>query len=185
LPANPYGVRVMCHLTTRIDVVGGFEESYGYDSLNRLLTVWNNTSLAGASCAGTTATVENSFTYDMLGDMLSKVDVGTYSYPAAGPPSGGAGGPHAVRQIVAAGTSDPENFLYDANGNELSETDATTGDTIRSLTWTIFDMPATVTFGGKTIGFQYDADHNRVLRTQAKAVCTIFYASWCGRSLGG
>jgi len=45
----------------------------------------------------------------------------------------------------------------------------------RSLTWTIFDMPATVTFGGKTIGFQYDADHNRVLRTQAKAVIPNIY----------
>jgi RHS repeat-associated protein len=83
--------------------------------------------------------------------MLSKADVGTYAYPPAG-----AAQPHGVSSI--AGSAGTTKFTYDANGNLTTQTGATT----RSLSWTIFDMPAAITYAGKTISFQYDADHHRV-----------------------
>ncbi len=88
---------------------------------------------------------------DLLGDMLSKADVGTYAYPPAG-----AAQPHGVSSI--AGSAGTTKFTYDANGNLTTQTGATT----RSLSWTIFNMPAAITYAGKTITFQYDADHHRV-----------------------
>ncbi|MFM7462305.1 MAG: hypothetical protein ACKO15_15860 [Burkholderiales bacterium] len=77
------------------------------------------------------------FTYDAVGNLTSKTGVGTasgnlgatYLYPAQG---SSAIRPHAVDSIPGIGS-----FAYDDNGNLLSGAG-------RSLTWTSFDMPATV-----------------------------------------
>jgi RHS repeat-associated protein len=66
--------------------------SYGYDDLNRLVSV------GGAQ--------NESFAYDPLGNITSKSDVGAYGYAA----------PHAHAVSSAGGTS----YTYDANGNMLS-----------------------------------------------------------------
>ncbi len=89
-----------------------------------------------------------------MGAGLTKADVGTYTYPAAGAPQ-----LHGVASI--AGTPGTTSFAYDADGNVTAETGATT----RTLGWTMFNMPATISYGSKTISFQYDADHNRVMQS--------------------
>jgi RHS repeat-associated protein len=89
-----------------------------------------------------------------VGAGLTKLDVGTYTYPAAGAPQ-----PHGVASIT--GTPGTTSFAYDSDGNVTAETGATT----RSLGWTMFNMPASISYGTKAISFQYDADHNRVMQT--------------------
>ena len=133
------------NLTERNDHINALDEKYGYDELNRLLSI----TLNGAA--------ENSFTYDVLGDMLTKGDVGTYTYPATG-----AVQPHGVSKITSG--SNVTNVVYDADGNILTAS----GATRRTMTWTPYNMPLTVQYaGGNTLTFQYDADHNRVMQTEA------------------
>jgi len=133
------------NLTERNDHINALDEKYGYDELNRLLSI----TLNGAA--------ENSFTYDVLGDMLTKGDVGTYTYP----PNGSAQ-PHGVSKITKG--SNVTNVVYDADGNILTESGATS----RTMSWTPYNMPLTVQYsGGNTLTFQYDADHNRVMQTEA------------------
>jgi YD repeat-containing protein len=57
-----------------------------------------------------------SFTWPSLGDMLTKGDVGTYTYPPTGSPQ-----PHGVSSINAGATT----FTYDADGNVTAEGGAT------------------------------------------------------------
>ena len=47
------------------------------------------------------------YTYNKLGNLMSKTGKGSYSYPATG-----SAHPHAVTS-----TSDGQSYVYDANGN--------------------------------------------------------------------
>jgi len=141
----------LANLIQRSDAVNGLTENYAYDGLNRLqsITLPNNT-------------VENSFSYDLLGNMLTKGDVGTYTYPPAG-----SAQPHGVSSISSgAGNT---TFSYDADGNLTAEA----GATVRTITPDIINMTRFVTYGGKTFDIQYDADHNRVLSSAPEG--TSFY----------
>jgi RHS repeat-associated protein len=114
-------------------------ESFDYDDLNRL----TDYSVFG----GTSKHV----TYDLTGNILSKSDVGVYTYG----PTGGVG-PHAVQSI--AGTLSA-TYLYDANGNMTSGGG-------RTLTWTSFNMPATISRGASTVSFAYNGEHERIKQAQ-------------------
>ncbi len=124
------------------------DETYTYDELNRLTSARlpNNV-------------IENSFAYDVLGNMTSKTDVGTYTYPPAG-----AAQPHGVASVTQG--SNTTSFTYDADGNLTKET----GATVRTLTWSPFNMPRTIKYKTKTLQFQYDADHNRVMQTEGTSI---------------
>lgn len=89
------------NLTKRRDERQQIEESFGYDALNRLRTV---TGIGGVP--------SKSIDYDLVGNIASKSDVGTYSYGQNG------AGPHAVTQ---AGS---QTYTYDANGNQLARSSA-------------------------------------------------------------
>jgi RHS repeat-associated protein len=132
------------NLMQRQDVVNGLTENYFYDQLSRLTSI----TLPNAGNQ-----VENSFSYDLIGDMLTKQDVGTYSYPPAG-----SAQPHGVSSIT--GSTGTTNFVYDADGNLTTETGAIT----RSLAWNLFNKPRTITYGGNVVTLQFDADHNKVLQ---------------------
>jgi hypothetical protein len=54
--------------------------------------------------------VAKTYSYDVIGNLLGKSDVGNYIYPAAGQPF-----PHAVSSI--SGSVINTTFSYDANGN--------------------------------------------------------------------
>ncbi len=107
-------------------------ESFGYDALNRLTQV--------------TGPASKSATYNAIGNLLTKSDVGAYTYPAAG-----SARPHAVASIAGAVNT---SFTYDANGNTL------TGNG-KTYTWTSFNKVKTATKGATTATFSYGPHYER------------------------
>jgi RHS repeat-associated protein len=120
-----------------------------YDALNRMIS---------ATIASNIAPVKN-FTYDALGNLTAKSDVGNYTYPTPG-----SSHPHAVSNISGGVIS--TTFTYDPNGNEL------TGNG-RATTWTSYNKPASITQGSNTISFFDDPEHQRFQQVTAQG--TILY----------
>src|SRR5579871_196945 len=87
----------------RTDNVEAFSESFTYDALNRLNTSTVSTNISPAK----------SFAYDAIGNLVTKSDIGTYTYPVPGSPQ-----PHAVTSI--SGSVISTTFTYDANGNQTA-----------------------------------------------------------------
>ena len=83
------------NLTSREDGIAGREEAFAYDDLNRL----TGTTLTDTATSILIAQTDT--TYDSVGNITTKSDVGLYSY------SGIGAGPHAV---TAAGA---ETYAYD------------------------------------------------------------------------
>lgn len=131
---------------------GGFQESFTYDALNRLET---------GTVQGRTA---QTFRYDAAGNLLSKTGVGTgnYTYPAQGAT---AVRPHAVQSIPGIGS-----FVYDDNGN------LTSGNG-RTMSWTSFDMPLTITGGGMSATFVYGPEHQRIRQTRGDGSSVVYAGS--------
>lgn len=170
LQNDVYQYDVLGNLSYRAQLNGAgtlLQESFEYDELNRL-----KTSYIGSQT--------NSFTYDALGNITSKANVGTYSYPASGY---GAIRPHAVSSITGAvaGLTNP-GFSYDANGNLVNGLN-------RTYTWTAADTPLSIDklSGGQAVQrteFVYGPDHERVrqvVRTMSggqpqSSVNTVIYA---------
>jgi len=125
------------NLTSRVEQSGSknLSESFTYDGLNRLKTQ----SVVGQGTV--------TLSYDSLGNITSKSDVGAYSYGA------GNAGPHAVTS--AGGTS----YQYDANGNNTSSSDG------RTISYTTFDKAASVSKGAHITTFAYGPDRKRYKRT--------------------
>ena len=116
---------------------GGFVESFEYDTLNRL----SSSQVTGQPSPQT-------YTYDAAGNLLTKTGLGTYTYPAQGAT---AYQPHAVQSVTnIAGT-----YTYDKNGNLKSGGG-------RTVSWTGFDMPLTITKGSASATFYYGPEHQRV-----------------------
>jgi RHS repeat-associated protein len=155
------------NLTQRVDAVQGITESFVYDTLNRLLQ---------ASGSGLST---RSLSYNALGNVTYKSDAGTYTYPVPGDYR-----PHAVASIAGTvnGVANP-TFSYDANGNLTSGLN-------RTLTYTSFNMPATVTAPNNmlpntnvTYQYTYNAEHERVrhIITRSDGVFTTFYLHPAGK----
>ncbi len=87
-----YDFDVLGNLLSRFDFLQGTTETFGYDTLDRLLSV--------------TGPASKSFQYDAIGNITSKSDVGSYAYTG--------GKPHAVTQ------AGPNGYTYDPNGNQLT-----------------------------------------------------------------
>lgn len=107
---------------------------YGYDDLKRLTTATNTDEPLHS----------RSYSYDSVGNILTKSDVGTYSYPPPGSPR-----PHAA---TAAGG---KTYGYDANGNMTQVSDG--GGVIRTLTWDGEDRPSAI----DGVTFHYGPDGAR------------------------
>ena len=142
-------------LTMRSDTLEGTTEKFCYSQIDALVN-----SSFGSTCTDTSAgSYHVGLTYTANGNIASKSDIGTYSY-------GGSGaGPHAVSSIdtttgcslsacTVNGVSNP-SFTYDANGNM-------TAGAGRTLTYTPFNMAATITQGSSTYTLYYDDTHSRI-----------------------
>jgi hypothetical protein len=137
----------------RTDANTNLSETLAYDGLNRLTS--STVTLSPTSLAKT-------FSYDPLGNLLSKSDVGTYSYPAAGSPQ-----PHAVTSIGAGTIS--TGFSYDANGN-------LTAGFGRTIGYTAANMPANITQGTRTVSFSLDPDQQRFMQVAPEGTTLYFQA---------
>lgn len=125
----------------------GFTEDFEYDGLNRL------------TVAVVSGQFGQYFHYDAVGNMLSKTGVGTgnYVYPAPG-----SARPHAVSSIPGIG-----DFHYDANGNLLSGAN-------RTVSWTSFDMPRTISRGSESSAFVYGPEHQRARQDRSDSMTTYY-----------
>jgi RHS repeat-associated protein len=150
-----YAYDTIGNLTQRVDVIqSSLTENFAYDRLNRLL-----------QSSGTGLTT-HSQSFNATGNITYKSDVGTYNYNAQGTPcttETGGGGPHALCSVTGTvnGYANPA-FSYDANGS-------LTAGLGRTLTYTSFNMPATVVAANNlvpgtsvTYTYVYNADHERV-----------------------
>ena len=118
------------HLTQRKDDRQNLTENFLYDDLNRLTSA----EVVGAQTITTS--------YDILGNITFKSDVGTYSYGENG------AGPHAVTSIV------PVN-------NNVCIPSATT-----DITYTSFDKVKTLRQSINRLEIKYGAGHQRIVQRE-------------------
>ena len=160
------------NITQRYDAFTNLNEAFAYDSLNRLTST--------SAQAGTGPLTQVTMTYDAIGNIKSKSDIGTYTYASL--KANGSARPHAVSKITMNdGTTVYANYTYDANGNTLTSLDGNSKG--RTITWNSWNMPNLVT-GNKpattdtaqlsstpintstsSFGFVYNASHERVKET--------------------
>jgi RHS repeat-associated protein len=157
-----------------------FDRSYGYDPAGNVTGITDNRSAANSQVFGydardrltcwklNSAGCTQSYAYDAIGNLTSKAGV-TATYGATG--SGSGSGPHQARNVGGAA------YAYDANGN------LTSGGG-RTATWTADNLPATVTSGGVTESYSYDADGERVRRTAGTGTTLYFQGLWEERTDG-
>jgi RHS repeat-associated protein len=145
-----YTYDLMGNSLTRVDSSNSVAESFTYDALNRLTS---------ATAALSPVPLVKTFTYDAVGNMLTKSDVGTYSYP-----SPGAGRPHAVTSITGAITG---TLTYDLNGNQVSGLG-------RSVGYTSYNRVSSITQGTTTLSFKYDPDYERFRQVAAEGTTSYF-----------
>ena len=133
-----YAWDTLGNLTSRQEMSGtkNLSESFLYDGLNRL----TSQTVGGQSSV--------TLSYDGIGNITSKSDVGTYTYGA------GSAGPHAVTGAGGA------TYLYDTNGSNKSGDD-------RTIQYTTFDKPGQITKGGHTTSFAYGPDRARYRRVDS------------------
>ena len=121
------------NLTQRYDGVTNLNEAFAYDSLNRLTST--------SAQAGAGPLTQTTLTYNAIGNIITKSDVGTYTYASL--KADGSARPHAVSRIVMNdNVTVYNNYTYDANGNLLTGKDAN-GKGL-TLTWNSWNMAASV-----------------------------------------
>jgi hypothetical protein len=145
-------------------------ETFGYDTLNRLISVQTTRADNGA-------VLNRAFTYDGIGNLTSRSDVGTYAYPLSGQ---NVQRPHTPTQIAHVAGSvfgpladQPWNFTYDADGNMLTGAG-------RTATWTSFNMPATVALGGAELRWLYGPERQRMRETLTGTAHTLQVDGFAG-----
>ncbi len=157
-----YTYDVHSNLTSRWNRATGFDlqEQFNYDDLDRLTTV---TLQRFNGSPVNTVTLNTSF--DQLGNITSKSGL-AYSYASRPTGCSQNAGPHAVSQTSNA------NYCYDANGNQTTAT--YTGGATRTIVYTGYDLPETITTTGNpsnaTVGFKYAPDRAMWKRTDGGTI---------------
>lgn len=128
LQHHGFGYDLVGNMSYRVELNQGVTETFAFDSLDRI------TGVAGPA--------PKTFTYNDIGNILSKSDVGTYSYPTSG-------------KVHAVSSAGGVSYSYDLNGNLV-----TSGS--KAIAWTSFNMPASVQVGGNAYSWLYDPDRRRV-----------------------
>jgi RHS repeat-associated protein len=148
------------HTQHLVDLIS---EKYCFDALNRLTS--SITGMKGTVPPSCTASgpyfIGKSIGYNSLGNIVSKSDVGAYTYPAVGHAQ-----PHAVTSISGTvnGVVNPV-FSYDQNGNLTSGAG-------RAITYTSYNMTSTISEGALSLTFTYDSEHQRITQSSSGAVTT-------------
>ncbi len=147
---SEYSFDVIGNLEFRKNHINGFDEQFGYDSLNRL----DDWTKSGAGASGTI-----DINYDHLGNVTSKTGIGTYHYSSSRP--------HAVRSITNGNLAG--SFAYDTNGN------MTSGGGRSQITYNVNNKPTYIKAGSHTTEFVYSIGGSRVKRTDSKDETSTLY----------
>ncbi|MFI7024753.1 RHS repeat-associated core domain-containing protein [Micromonospora sp. NPDC049900] len=145
-------------------------QCYSYDYLRRLNRAWTPNSgdcEASPTVAGLggAAPYWHSWTFDVTGNRLTETRHATTNttYIYTHPPAGSAR-PHAVTNITATGGANwSRNYSYDNAGNTITR--PTPSGATQTLTWNPEGRVDSITEGGSTTSSRYDADGNRLTRT--------------------
>jgi RHS repeat-associated protein len=148
-----YSYDTLGNLLSRVDGNENLSESFTYDALNRVTSAAISSNIAPVK----------TFSYDAVGDLTTKSDVGTYTYPTPGSPQ-----PHAVTSVT--GGTITTSFTYDADGNQTSGLG-------RSITWSSYNKPAGITQGTQTISFLDDPGHQRFQQVTPQGT-TLYFDSF-------
>lgn len=170
--AQTYGWDTVGNLTDRserYDAAGNIlTENFGYDVLNRLASYETSSPNLAPTAIKTV-----SLTYNAIGNILTKSDVGTYIYNASGPASVR---PNAVTQVIGGPSQvGTRNYKYDDAGNMKEAT----ASKYSGLQYTSFNLP-TILAGGAAAtivnySWAYGADHERVKETRSDGRTTYYF----------
>jgi RHS repeat-associated protein len=161
------------NLSSRSDLLQGLTETFSYDALNRL----TQAEVDDGSTVTTTL-----YSYNTLGNLTTKSDI----------PNLNLGGmeygdslnpgvlPHALTNLSTTGGDLP--FEYDANGNQTAG-DAAGGS--RTVTWTSYDLPASITRDGVSRAFLYGPDRQRYRQEHSDGTVTHYVAGLYERVVNG
>lgn len=95
--AQEYDWDAIGNLKSRTSFIDSVTDTFGYDALNRLTST------------ATTGQTAQTVTYNAIGNIVTKSDVGIYTYPATG-----SARPHAVTSVLGSLNA---TYTYDNNGN--------------------------------------------------------------------
>jgi RHS repeat-associated protein len=149
-----YGYDAIGNMTSRKDVLNNnLTETFVYDEVNRLYS-----DQVGTAAAAT-------INYDSFGNIAAKSGL-SYTYGAGTASSGCTSGNGVHAALNVGGTA----YTYDCNGNNLS------GDS-RTLQYSVFDKPTSISKGTFTATFKYDSERNLIKRLDNNngAVTTTVY----------
>ncbi|EKD55925.1 MAG: Rhs family protein, partial [uncultured bacterium] len=135
-----YRYDVFGNVTAHQDGINAVTENFQYDDLNRLV---------GIESSGR---ADQTLFYDALGNIISKSDVGAYKYGENG------AGPHALTSIKG---KQPGTFEYNANGDQIK---GTLNGIERTITYTSYSKPLTITTSKATVSFYYNAEREKFAR---------------------
>ncbi|WP_160060588.1 RHS repeat-associated core domain-containing protein [Psychromonas sp. L1A2] len=158
------------NVTYRYDSELGIQDTFYYDGLDRLTNnkiVLDSPNLHGIS--NPDFNVNNKISYDKLGNITNKSNVGAYQYRGTAP--------HAVSN------ANNLDYHYDKVGNLLSATKEKQGtesiaDIERELEWSDFNKPLKITRNDNTVEFKYDANHDRYYKksvTEGETIETLYF----------
>ena len=147
--AQSYTWDQLGNLKSRQDGITAVSDNFAYDVLGRLIADQLT------STVDMTATRTVTASYNAIGNLLSKSDVGGYVY-------GATVRPHAVL------SADNVSYAYDANGS----ISGATGWQQRTHAWNDFNQPDSLTYNGNRTDFSYDADYKRVKEVATKGGTT-------------
>lgn len=129
------------NLTKRQDFNRGVTESFTYDTTNQL---------SGTTCSAAAAVT---ITCDHLGNIVSRSDVGAYTYGQNG------AGPHAVTSITGTNGQTSRTLSYSAVGNCTQD-----GDT--KLSYNAANQPVSIQAAAGSILFSYTPSRSKLKRTE-------------------
>lgn len=157
------------NLTSRSDANYNLSETFLYDGLNRLTSSTVNANIGMST---------QSYGYDFLGNVSSRSDVGSYTYGQVNKQ------PHAISSIALQGGG-TRTYTYDENGNLTNEVQTDSAGNVvasvgRTVTYTSFDMPLTMSKPGFLSTFQYGANHERVKQTSTDGTTVYLHSAILG-----